>query len=115
MPVGGRAVETRQTKRWRGGRAQWNAPLRKPSPGFLEQFEIGTSKHAVPADVGEEEVAGIGETRRNIPETEAAVFGPAGGGDERRLPLEPDVERERDALASEDLEEAFDKLRPLCR
>src|SRR5947208_2557910 len=51
--------------------------IRKPSRGFLEQLEIGALEHSVPADVGEEEVAGFGEARRDVPGGEAAILRPA--------------------------------------
>src|SRR5688572_28181880 len=81
----------------------------KPSSRFLEELEIGTGKHAVAADVGEEEVARLGVERGDVPEASAAILGPAGRGDGRDAADQADVEGEGDPVAPELLQEAMDE------
>src|SRR5687768_5369612 len=70
------------------------------APGrFFEKLEIGAGEHSVTADVGEEEMPSVGVERGDVPEAEARILGPAGGGDDRHSVDEPDVQRERDPLA----------------
>ena len=68
------------------------------------QGEVGAAEHAVAGDVGDEQVAHRRELAEHFAERSARADFPAVGRDQRRAVVEPDVEREGQAVGAEAVE-----------